>query len=247
MRMYFIILFNTVAHHIEDKVPSLEDLKTYLQKHFDELRLQLEYAESLKQFMFLVKEKDTIIDINYIQAIVDYLDIEEVKDHIGAYKITMEEFCEETTLDICCNESFNKASTSLLKCETIEFVLEWKANEHSLRHVRALLQKGFQDMSKKVQVRYIKVDSNSVIVTCYAPRNIMDILQMEAKKNLELLKETGIIELKISYHFIWGKHANKILADKEEEIEILQKKITSLSIQLLERKEMLAKDNKSKQ
>ena len=88
MRMYFITLFNTVAHLIEDKVPSLEDLKMYLQKHFDELRLPLEYAESLKQFMFLVKDKDTIIDINYIQAIVDHLDIEEVKDHIAAYKIT---------------------------------------------------------------------------------------------------------------------------------------------------------------
>ena len=246
MRMYFITLINTVARLIKDKVPSLEDLKTYLQKHFDELRLQLEYAKSFKQFIFLVKDKDTIIDIDCIQAIVDHLDIEEVKDHIAAYKITMEEFYEETTLDFCCNESFNTASSSLLKCDTIEFVLEWEASKHSLRDVRALLQESFQDMSKKVQVRYIKMDGNSVIVTCYAPRNIMDILQMEARNNLDLLRKTGLIELKISYH-IFFTAAGKVLADKEEEIKTLQKKITSLSIQLLERKEMLAKENKSKQ
>ena len=207
MRMYFSTLINTVVRVIEDKVSSLEDLKTYLQKHFDELRLPLEYAESLKQLMFLVKDKDTIIDINYIEAIVDHLDIEEVKDHIGAYKITMEEFCEETTLDICCNESFNIALSSLLKCETIEFVLEWEANKHSLNDVRDLLQKIFQDMSKKVQVRYIKVYSNSVIVTCYAPLNIMDTLQMEAEKNLSLPKE-------ISYHIIWDGDTRDEVNDK---------------------------------
>ena len=246
MRMYFSTLINTVARLIENKVSSLEDLKTYLQKHFDELRLQLEYAKSLKQFIFLVKDKDTIIDIDCIQAIVDHLDIEEVKDHIAAYKITMEGFCEETTLDICCNESFNTASSSLLKCETIEFVLQWETNKHSLSDVRALLEKSFQDMGKKVQVRYIKVDSNFVIVTCYAPGNIMDILQMETGKNLDLLRKTGVIELKISYH-VFFTTTDKVLTDKEKEIEILQKKITSLSIQLLERKEMLAKENKSKQ
>ena len=246
MRIYFSTLINTVACLIEDKVPLLQDLKKYLQKHFDELRLPLEYTKSLKQFIFLVKYKDTIVDIDCIQAIVDYLDIEEVKDHIAAYKITMEEFYEETTLDFCCNESFNIASSSLLKCETIEFVLEWEVSKHSLKDVRALLQESFQDMAKKVQVRCIKVDSNFVIVTCYAPGNIMDILQMEAGKNLDLLRKTGLTELKISYH-IFFTAADKVLADKEEEIEILQKKITSLSIQLLERKEMLAKENKSKQ
>ena len=203
MRMYFSTLINTVAHLIEDKVPSLEDLKTYLQKHFDELRLQLEYAESLKQFMFLVKDKDTIIDIDCIQAIVDYLDIEEVKDHIAAYKITMEEFCEKITLNICCNESFKKASSSLLKCETIEFVLEWKALDHPLSDVRVLLQKAFNDMAKKVQIRYIKVEGNSTIVTCHAPRSIKDVLLMEVEKSLDLLREAGLLELRFGYYAFW--------------------------------------------
>ena len=205
MRMYFSTLFNTVARLIEDKVPSLEDLKTYLQKHFDELRLQLEYAESLKQLMFLMKDKDTIIDINCIQAIVNHLDIEEVKDHITAYKITMEEFCEETTLDICCNESFSTASSSLLKCETIEFVLEWEANKHSLNDIKDLLQKAFKDLSKKLQVRYILIRNNSIIITCHAPQNITDILLIEGEKNLDMLKEIGLNKLIIGYYTIWDK------------------------------------------
>ena len=206
MRMYFITLFNTVAHLIEDKVPLLEDLKTYLQKHFDELRLQLEYAKSLKQIMFLVRDKDTIIDIDCIQAIVDHLDIEEVKDHIAAYKITMEEFCEEITLNFCCDESFKTSFSSLLKCETVELVLEWEANKHSLNDIKVLLQKAFKDLSEKLQVRYILIYNNSIIITCHAPRNIIDILLIEGEKNLDVLKVIGLNKLIIGYYTIWDKN-----------------------------------------
>ena len=204
MRIYFGTLVNTVAHLIEASVPSLEDLKTYLQLCYDELRFQLELADSFKKVMFIVKDKNTIIDIDCLQAIVDYFNIEEAKDHIAAYKIAIEEFCEEIKLSVCCNENFKTESCSLLTCETIKFILEWEANEYSLCDIRVLLQKAFKDMAKKVQVRCVN-EGNSIVVTCYAPRNLMDILLMEAEKNLDLLKGVGVIKLTLGYYTIWDR------------------------------------------
>ena len=42
-----------------------------------------------------------------------------------------------------------------------------------------------------------------IIVTCYAPRHIMDILQMEAEKHLDLLIKEGLLKLTMGYHIIW--------------------------------------------
>ena len=202
MRMDFNILFDTIACLIENKVPSFEDLKTYLQMCYYELRLQLEYAESFEEIMLIMKDKDIIININCLQTVVNHFNIEEAKDHIVAYQLTIEEFSKEIRLNVCYNECFKSTNSSLLKCETVEFVLEWNGDEHSLNDFKVLLQEAFQDMANRVQVRYVKED-NSIIVTCYAPRHIMDILLMKAEKNLDLLRRNGVIKLTIGYHIIY--------------------------------------------
>ena len=211
--MHFNTLFNTIACLIEKKVPSLEDLKTYLHMRYDELRPQLECAESFEGIMLIIKDKDTIININCLQTVVDHYNIEEAKDHIADYQQTIEEFCEDIRLTICCNESFKSTNSSLLNCETVEFVLEWNGDEYSLNDFKVLLQKAFQDMANRVQVRYIK-EGNFIIVTCYAPRHIMDILLMEAEKNLDLLRGNGLIKLTISYHVVYDLLARDKVRDE---------------------------------
>lgn len=215
MRIYYGTLVNTVAGLIERaEVPSLEELKTYLQICYKELRPQLKYTESFTKVMFVIEVKHTIIDVDCLQAIVDFFNIEEAKDHITAYKVAIDEFCEEIRLDVCCNEVFKVKNSpySHLKCETIEFVLEWEVEEHPLSDITALLKKAFQDMAKKVQVRYIK-EGNSITVTCYAPRNIMGVLIMEAVKNLDLLRGIGLIKLSIGYHTVWDEHTRDKVRD----------------------------------
>ena len=213
MRVHFNTLFNTIACLIEKKVPSLEDLKTYLHMYCDELRLQVEYAESFEGIMLIIKDKDTIIDINCLQTVVDHYNIEGAKDHITAYQQKIDKFCQEIRLNVCCNESFKSANSSLLKCETVEFVLEWAGDNHSLNDIKVLLQKAFQDMANRVQVQYIK-EGNSIILTCYAPRHIMDILLIKAEKNLDLLRRFGLIKLTIGYHIAYDVNARNKVRDE---------------------------------
>ena len=180
----------------------LKDLKKYLKRCFRELKPQLSVAKSFDDVMEIVEEKCTIINIACLEAVINHYNIQDAKPYITTYKSAVEKFCEEVKLNVCESQNFVIGSSSLLKCETVEFVMEWDADEYCLSQIRVLLQKAFQGMAKKVQVRVIK-KGNSIIVTCYAPRHIMDILQMEAEKHLDLLIKEGLLKLTMGYHIIW--------------------------------------------
>ena len=180
----------------------LKELKKYLQRCFRELKPQLSTAESFDDVMDLVEEKCTIINVACLEAVIDHYNIKEAKDHIATYKSAVEKFCEDVKLSVLSSENFMIGSSTLLKCETIEFILEWKADEHTLSEIQDLLWKAFGGMAKRVLVTKVR-EGNSIIVTCYAPRHMMDILQMEAEKNLDPLIKLGLLKLTMGYHVIW--------------------------------------------
>ena len=202
MRVTFGNLIHTVAPLIEAGIPSLEELKTYLRRCFRELRPQLSVAKSFDDIMDLVQDTCTIINICCLEAIIDQYNITEAKHHIEKFKTEVDAFCEKVKLSICYNQNLKIASSCHLIYETIEFVLEWEADNYTLNGIRGLLAKAFGNMAKSVQVRAIK-EGNSIIVTCYAPHNILDSLTTVAKKNLDVLKAIGLTKLTISYQTIF--------------------------------------------
>ena len=214
MRVTFGKLINTVAPLIEAGIPSLKELKTYLRRCFRELKPQLSLAESFDDVMELVEDKCTIINICCLEAIVDEYNIKTAIKHIVEFKLAVDTFCEKVKLKVCCKESFKRvSSTHQLNSETIEFVLEWRTDEHSLNDIRELLAKAFEDLVSSVQVRAID-EGNSIIITCYAPQYMMDILLMIVKKNLSLLKELRIIKLTIGYRTIFDKRQRDQVRDE---------------------------------
>ena len=205
MRVAFGKLIHTVAPLIEAGIPSLKELKTYLRRCFRELKPQLSLAESFDDVMELVEDKCTIINVYCLEAIVDEYNIKTASKYIVEFKLAIDAFCEKVKLKVCCKESFKQvSSTHQLICETIEFVLEWKTDEHSLNDIRELLAKAFEDLVNSVQVRAIN-EGNSIIITCYAPHYMMDVLLVTAKEKLSLLKEMRLIKLTIGYCTIYDK------------------------------------------
>ena len=201
MKVMFRDFINTVTLLIAKSIPSLKILKKYIQRYFKELEPQLEITGSFDDVMDIVEKKCTIVDIYSYEVIVEHFNIKTAKPHISAYKSTIDKFCEEVKLSMCVNENFTTGPSSLLKCETIEFVLEWEPDECSLDQIRNLLVTVFNDIAQRVQVRMIK-KSNSITITCYAPRHIMDVLLIEAEKSLYLLREIGLMKFTIGYHTI---------------------------------------------
>ena len=202
-------LILTVLPLIKSAVASkLKELKTYLRMSFQELKPLLATAKSFDGVMDIVREKCTIINIACLEAIINRYKIEEAKSHITAYKVEVDQFCEEVKLRLCENEDFMTDPSSLLKCQTIEFLLEWNIDEHTLSEIQGLLWKAFGSMAKRVLVRKAE-ESKSITVTCYAPRNIMDILLMEAENNLDILIKMGLIKLSIGYHIVYDDRCTK--------------------------------------
>ena len=204
MKVTFGNLIETVAPLIAKAIPSLKELKTYLRRCFRELKPQLSSVESFDDVMELVEDKCTIINICCLEAIVDHYNITEAKRHITEFKTAVDTFCEKVKTNICINQNFKVSSSHHLTCETIEFILEWEADKYTLRDIKDLLSKAFKDLAKSVQVRAIK-EGNSIIVTCYAPQYMMDILLITAEENLDILKEVGVKKLTLDYCTIYDK------------------------------------------
>ena len=205
MKVTFGNLIFAVTPLIKAVIPSLDDLKMYLRRCFQELRSQLSIAKSFDDVMDLVQDKCTIINICCLEAVVNHYNITEAKSHIAEFKMAVDTFCETVKVNICLKQNFKLVSHSHhLICETIEFVLEWEVDKYTLKHIKDLLSKAFEDMAESVQVRAIN-EGNSIIVTCYAPHYMMDILLVTANENLDLLKEMGLLKLTIGYHTIYDK------------------------------------------
>ena len=200
------MLFFTVALLLKSALASkLEEFKSFLHMCFPELKPQLSTAESFDSIIEVVREKCTMVNIACLEAIIEYYKITDAQKHIETYKSYVDTFCEKVKLIVCKNENFMTDTSSLLKCETIQFVLGWKTDDRTLKEIRALLWKAFGDMAKRVLVKEAK-EGNSIIVICYAPRHIMDALLVEAEKSLDQLRGIGLIKLTIGYHTLWDEH-----------------------------------------
>ena len=208
MRVAYGKLKEKVVPIVVKSISSLRTLKKFLQRCFPELTHQLGIARSFNNVMDLVEDKCTIINVACLEAIVDHYNITEAKNHIEEFKKLVDDFCEKIKADICCNQTFKIDSFSHpLICETIVFVLEWEADKHTISDIKRLLAKAFKDLVNNVQVRAIN-EGESIIITCYAPQHMMDILLMTAKENLEELKELGLSRLSFGYYTIFDIHVS---------------------------------------
>ena len=198
LQQEFTTLVSTLTRLIADNLSSLKELKMYLQRSYRELKPQLAHAKSSDDVITIIVEKYNIINVDCLEATVDHLDIKEAKDHITAYKMRADDFCKEVSLSMCCDESFKAASLScLLTCETVQFTLKWNADEHKLIEVQELLTSLFKSKYYRVYITDIRMD-NHIIVTCYAPKHIVDVLLVETIKN-DVVKEFELFKLTIGY------------------------------------------------
>ena len=166
------IMSTSQATSPPQEVPSpLEELKTYLRRCFCELKPQVDIAKSFDDVMKILEEKCTVINVVCLETIIDNYNIDSAKAHMTAYKSAVNKFCEEVKLSVCEieNFSFMRGPSSLLKCDTSEFVLGWNTDEHTFSEIQDLLWKTFGGVAKNVFVKELR-KGNSIIVTCYAPQ-----------------------------------------------------------------------------
>ena len=190
-----------IAPFLKAKLNSLKELKNFIEVCRSELKPQLSKAESFDDIVKIISEHCSIINITLLETIVDHYSIHEANDLIVTYKKTLQEFCEQSI----CNVQLKMSSDSLPTCNTIQIVVNWKADECTLNRIQEFLSFALNSLAKRVEV--IRFDEGrSITITCYSPHHLMDLLLAKAQENIEILKKMGLIEFKIGYYILYSKH-----------------------------------------
>ena len=183
---------------------STEELKHFLGHTYSELVPEITHAQSIDAIINIVGGRINIINIAMIETIVKRYDVSEAKDLVTQYKKEIQKFTSDMKLKFALDKRLSLPISSLL-CETIKFVLDWEPSDHSLDDICQLLKKAFDDSSIRVIVQSIH-KGNSIIIICYAPRYLINILLLEAQANLHVLKEEmNLIRLDVGHFTVYNK------------------------------------------
>lgn len=186
------------------KVMPLNIFKIFLQQCYPELELKLSTAESVQTALAIVLTKCNIINVSAVENIVQYYDIPEANELVIKYKEEVNQFCSKFPLDFLLNKRLS-TDISSLTCETVQFVLDWKPDEHSLNDIHCLLQKAFADFDKRLTVQ-VTCPVNSITVILYTPHHLLAALFVEAQNNLTILvKDFELISLTIGHYIVYDK------------------------------------------
>ena len=138
---------------------------------------------------------------------MERFDITEAEAHIQTYKDVVQSFCEKTKASLCLEETFKESkSRSLLKCETVVFVLNWDPKGCTLEDINVLLA---ELVEENVQIRVIR-ENQSISVTCFFPLSLTTTLITRAQETLESLKMRGLLQLTVGHCVIYDHRRDKV-------------------------------------
>ena len=198
--VYGSMFFSVMKKILKKNIP-LSELKLYLSFSYKELAPEIAHLNSVENIMMVVNNHCSLTNISCMEQIVNEFKIEDAMSDISTYKDKVNLFCDNTVINVCMHQSFNKYFRKPLKCETIKFTLDWDHAEKQLSHINILLKKAFELYVEKVHVVVIK-PGNSITITCYAPRDLMSILAIKVRGNLDFLEEMGVMSLSIGHYVI---------------------------------------------
>lgn len=181
-------------------------MKSFLERAFPELSMELATVSSVEEMIEIIKENSNIVDVSLIKTFVTRYEIPEALTLITDYEESIDEICQVSIRSLLGTRIGPESHRS---CQTIEFVVHWNPDEKMLNDIRRLLEKAFQDLNKRINIEIFKI--NSIVIICYAPRHLMDVLFLRAQDNLTLLiKEFNLIRLTIGHHCVYDQR----VADK---------------------------------
>ena len=203
----FAIAFRNIRKAINVTPPPLDELKSFLEDGYPHLESQIVHSKSIDEILTVVRKHCTLINISCLEGIVKCFKIKEAETHIQTYKDIVRSVCEKTKASLCLNESFKVINTpSLLKCETVIFVLNWDPKDCTLKDIEDIIS---ISLEINVEIRYIQ-RGNSIIVTCFCPLSLTTLLIARAQETLEMMKKKGLLQLTVGHCTIYDHRRDKV-------------------------------------
>ena len=184
-------------------VTQVNKLKVFLQRAFGESEQHLSNVTTVEDAMNIVFDKCNLINIAPVDIIANHFKIKKAKELIAEYQNSIDEFCSNADIKGILDKLLSTENVS--NSDTVQFVLSWEADDHTLNDIRRLLEKAFKVLNKRIIVRSIH-KGNSIIIICYGPHHLLAALFLEAQDNFTvLIKEFGLISLIIGHYTVYDK------------------------------------------
>lgn len=196
-------LHSKVVNLLQRKVPSVDGLKIYAQECCKNRKHDILKAKSVKEVIIIIEDEAcNVINIAAIEGLLVTFKVNEAQAQTKEYNDKVQKFCNDIRLDMMCNKPLS--NRDLQSSEKIEFILEWKPDEHTLSEICYLLKKAFGKMAKDVLVYSIS-KVNSIAIICYALLHLMEDLIKEVEVNLSTLKSMSLILLIIADNIVYRR------------------------------------------
>ena len=195
MRGELIILVNKINRILKDNTISLDDLKSFL-CHYTELRDAIEATNSIDEAINVVSDHTPIGNTHYLLTIAKNFNLQSAIVLIEEFDNSVDMFCKQIRTTHSYANFITDSSRDPQQSETVEFVLEWDAEDQRLNDIQGLLRKAFRDKAEYIQV-IRKFPTKSICVICYAPPHLHEELKKLVKKNEKELREEQVLSVTI--------------------------------------------------
>ena len=131
----------------------LEDLKDCITSSYSDLTIQVNACETSIDVLKVVEQKCSLTNISKMECIADEFECKEALKDMEEFKECVKAFCNEVRLNVTYGVALTDSEIKqLLKCEKIEFILQWQPEEHILKEIKNLLWATFEDMYKNIVI-----------------------------------------------------------------------------------------------
>jgi hypothetical protein len=214
---------------VEDKILNANvtkpQMKRFIKFSFangdSELLSRLEKANEMEDLIDILIQKCSLINVACLEKVAKHFKIELALTDIEGYMVKVNDFCDEMVLNLLMDKPLRKYGQERLRCEEIEFILEWAPEDKSLSDIRIVLWKAFEAYTAHLTVYKIK-KANSISLLCFGPSGLMSILAFKARSGLTLLQDMGVISLRIGYYILLDHK------QRDQTIQSLKQKIIEL-------------------
>ena len=186
---------------LKNKPVSLDDLKFFLSLD-RALRKDAEAAESLNAAMRIVGDNTSLTNTKRLEAVAKEFNLHDAIHLIEEFNKSIDEFCKTIQPQHIYGQDFMQHSHKhLLKSEQVKFVLEWEGDKTTLSDIQSLLRKAFHDNARHVMVKVVN-EGNSIIMICYAPIHLHEVLIRLVKDNEDVLRNERVLSVTIGMFVI---------------------------------------------
>ena len=196
LRASFCQMFYYVCEEVKLAEVSVDTLKRYLCRTYDELKDILQDANTVDQTMEAVRSECSLTDCSYLEDIASQFKLNKVAKRIVDYHEILDKFCQHTIANHFYVKSFREDyHRNIHSSNKVTFRLQWNAQEKTLKDIRNVLYKAFGYLSVRVEI--VVIQDGSVVVVCWAPQHLMKELVRLAKLKRYELRRMGVVKLTI--------------------------------------------------